>query len=509
MKKNKDYNIEDEITIVQTLIDKTEIVEDPSILEHENIFDDIIEGNDIPEISRDSFPGLVILRMDSMKMHLFLELKAPINSENRITMKDIRDKIEDISLYAENCVDWIKVKDIYDRVIYEGEIVPETLIAEGKRVKFEIPEHIIIKDTLITNMHPEILESKNVNYHHINPFIFVSKGEFIGDIVPLLPGTNGYNLVGKEIPYPRKMINQYTPGINTFEKTGKLYSTIDGTFKIVANKINICKCLNVSTDIDYHTGDIDFKGDIIIDKSVKKGFNINCQGDIFVKEAIEPCGINCKCNLTVKQGILGDNENEIKVGKKLYAKHTENLTLFCGDDIHIERSTLNSNLSTLGQVLLGKRGTIVGGKINAQNGVISYNIGNKIETTTEISVGLDYEIEEKLKLNQENSQKIVQHMNYLQEKFKTDISREEKDKLKYLFLSLKNRLNSLNNYSRSLLSRLDKNENATILINGTAYPGVSIKICHRIYYVKTNISQVEFYLNKVKGEIEYRKNCNC
>lgn len=501
MKSNKDYIKEDKYNKIDELLKKSDI---KTFIDDEKIeSDDIIDGDDIPHITESTFPGSLNFKMDPMKMSLTMELKAPVNSDNNISIADIKEQIREFGSFCTSQVDWELIRDVYKRIMYEGELIPSVKIATGISVIAYVPEHILLKESLNVDFTPEINDEGKVNFHKIRSFLIVKRGEFLGDIIPELPGSPGRNLLNKEIPIPTNVVNNLVPGEHTFINSGKLYSSIDGTFKLVQNKIVIDPCLTIDTDIDYHTGDIKFVGDVHISKSVREGFQIDSGGDIIINETLEPTNVLCGNDLTVNQGILGSKNYSIICNGSVSTLHVENATIRAKGNVNIENSVVKSTIYSKDRLILGHKSSIIGGVYHIQNGVVVGNIGNSMGVESHIVIGIDFEIEDKLKKVQETSVEVVSEMSHLQEAIRTTNNREERDKIKFLFLSLKNRINSLNNYSRSLLSRLDKNDRSVIIIYGKVFPGTYIEICHISYIVEKELTHVKFFLNKEKGEVDW------
>lgn len=501
MKSNKEYVEEDQYKKIQRILDDAEIVklmeEDESIS-----VDPIITGEEIPDIIDDTFPGFLNLRIDPIKMNMYLDLKAPVNSINKITMSDIEVEVDKIGSSCKSFVDWEKIRDIYSRVMFEGEFIPETKIASGKPCSFHVPEYIRIQDSLISNKKPYDIDGGKVNFHHINAFTIVKQGQYIGDIIPELPGVDGINLMGEKIPCIKKTVNNLKIGSNISSSNGRLYADIDGAFKVVDNRIMIDKVLYIKEDVDYSTGDINFTGDVFVNNSIREGFIVECERDLFVTDSIEPTYINCGNDITVKHGIYGSNKYVVEAGGNINALHAENARLNCKGCITIQKGVINCEFNTLDTLVIEKTASIVGGRYHIQNGIIAGNIGNPKGKETYIYLGTDYIIEKKLEKIQNISIQLVEEMNRLQTIIKNTDSREKRDVQKFLFLKMKSKLSSLNNYSRALLSRLDKNENSSITVLGTIYPGTYIEICHMSLIIHKEYSHVRISLDKTMGEIK-------
>ncbi|QEN03883.1 DUF342 domain-containing protein [Thiospirochaeta perfilievii] len=502
MDKDKYHHIKDKtISRVNSILEDKYI--NDLINETTDMLDEITSGDDIPEQEQKVFPGAINIVMEPMKMTATLEILKPINSSNEITIGKVKELINELGDFFESRVDWALIHDIYSRVIDDDEIVPPEIIARGIKVEAYIPEHIILEEKLLSTYMPLITSHGRADYHKINSLVFVKKGEFIGKIIPSTPGVVGKKLDGSDIPFPKMIINNYVADQNIYIEDNKLFSKIDGTFKIVDNRLMVAPCLLIQSDIDYHTGDIVFTGDVEIGGSIRSGFSVTSGGDLLIKGAVEPTNISCNSNLVVNEGIFGSKTSLIDVKGNLNTKHIENVRLKSIGNLFVRNSIMTSHILTNGKITMDKNGTILGSIVYSLNGITCHNVGNELGVHTEIYLGIDYIVMEKLKEIQEVSTIITNEMEELQQEINIMETREERDKGKYLFLSLKNRLNSLNNHSRSLLKSLDKNDRSSLTVTGTIYPGSRINICHISIDIKEPLKNVTLFLNKDHGRIDW------
>lgn len=502
MRSNKDYVEEEYFTRIKGLLKESKL--------KKLIGDDLDQADDIIEEFDDgfddidkTFPGFIKFRMDVMNMNLFMHMKAPVNSDNEITLEDIKSNVEEFGPFCEGQVDWNKIRDIYTRVMHKGELISEVIVAKGKPAEFKIPEHIILNDGFSLDYTPHVLDTEKVDYHNIKSFIPIAKGEELGRIIIEYPGSDGVNLLGKVIPAPKKNINNLSIGINVKKHKDKIYSTIDGAFKIFRDEILVDPVLSIPSDIDYSTGDVEFKGDVVVNGSIREGFSVKCDRDLFVSNSLEPANVFCKSTLVVKHGIIGSPEYTVECDGDIIALHIEHAKIDCRGSIKVSNSIVNAEINSLNKIITKETCSIVGGRYCIQNGINTGNIGNRSGVETQIYLGIDYSIERKLITIQNAISELIVEINMIQEKILSAKLREDRDKLKYLFLSLRNRQNSLNNYCRSMLSKLDKNDKSTLVVHGTIYPGTYIEICHVSYIIERELSGVIFSLNKSIGEIEF------
>lgn len=448
------------------------------------------------------FPGSIIITVDPMEMTAMLELKDSINCDCGITMIEVENKIKEMGTFFYNRVKWETVIRLYNSVFSMHNDEPATLIAEGLAVTPYIPEHIQIKESLKTTFNPRELNNGKVDYHTINAFLFVKKGEHLGDIIPEQIGTNGRTLTGNIMKFPtiEKKKQQIGPNIKVIGD--KIYSEIDGTFKENDEILKVESCLRIHSDIDYHTGNIDYKGDIEINGTVREGFDVSSQGDIFVNGCIEPSNITAANNIFVKEGLLGSEETTITCEGSLYSNHIENAYIKTKGAVNVRNCMVHSIILTQDYIHMPKKGAIVGCFLCAQNRAVLGNIGNENNLMNEIYLGKDHEAELKLRKVRNTINEFQAKMSELQKMIWAAKSRQERDQIKDLYLSLKEKVDGLGNVSRVLLEEVDKNDGAILEVYGTVYPGTRIDICNIKLNIQKKMHNIRFSLNKKRGEIE-------
>ena len=98
----------------------------------------------------------------------------------------------------------------------------------------------------------------------------VVKGQVIAEMIPLEAIEN---------PIPRFVLEQekFPQGPNTYIDPAYphyLLSDVNGYVFYYNGKISVKKVLNVRSNVDFHTGNIAFVGDVMVHKDVKAGFQL-------------------------------------------------------------------------------------------------------------------------------------------------------------------------------------------------------------------------------------------
>jgi len=175
---------------------------------------------------------------------------------------------------------------------------------------------------------PEELEDGRVDFKEINSFLCVEEGQLLVEKIPATAGIAGIDVYGKPIPAK--------PGKDKLMPVGKnvivvddwrLYAAINGHLHIFLDKrINVIPIIVIDGDVDYNTGNIDFKGSVIVRGIVQPGFCVKAGGNV------EVCGNICggtveATSIIVHKGIQGMNRGVIKARERLVSNFIENASL--------------------------------------------------------------------------------------------------------------------------------------------------------------------------------------
>jgi uncharacterized protein (DUF342 family) len=255
-------------------------------------------------------------------------------------------------------------------------------------------------------------------------FPSVAKDEVVVECGPPVPGTPGTTLKGQEIDVRLPVHAELTAGDNVrLEKDGeiqKLVSEIDGGAnltqsestsdegKTIQYSVSVLEIAQVSGDVDYNTGNIDFKGNVEIKGRVITGFKVAATGDVVVGEGVEDgAEISAGGTLTVKQGIVGSS-TKIEAGGGVNAKFVQDATIVAGGDVKADVYIRTANIRTEGGVAVAGKGTaggIIGGETWAMGSIVAKNIGAEANATTLVSVGILPELFEEYKAKQVEAEK--------------------------------------------------------------------------------------------------------
>ncbi|HOO57081.1 MAG TPA: FapA family protein [bacterium] len=283
-------------------------------------------------------------------------------------------------------------KEVINKLIDEEIFNEKIVIVEGeKAVDGENGEIKFFFDHRESGAKPTVNEEGEVDFKELNLFQKIRAGEPLALRTPATPGVPGKTIFGTQI-IPRQGKDVPSPmGLNTKpspDDPNLIIAALDGQPKLKDNKINIIPVLEIPGDVDYSTGNLNFTGSIHVRGNVISGFTIKAMGDIEIGGCVEMCTIECGGNLSVKQGIVGQDKALVMCRGNITCKFIDKATVYADGDILVDESLMYSKVSSSGNVVLaGKKGFIMGGITRASKTIRCNQTGTSTQTATILEVG--------------------------------------------------------------------------------------------------------------------------
>ncbi len=367
------------------------------------------------------------------------------------------------------------------------------------------------KVELPNDVKPRVLDDGTVDFKEMNSFVFVKKGQVLAERIPPTEGEEGRTVTGKIIkPKSGKKAN-FGIGKNVIlsEDGSKLISSVDGSISMEGHKINIIEVLELMSDVGVKTGNITFKGKVIVHGNVLTGYSIHCDGDLEIKGVVEAAQIRADGDITISNGIQGHDEANITCGGSLVSKFINNCNVKVDGNIEAD-SIMHSNIICDGIVKVhGKKGMIVGGSVQAKEEVHVHTLGSSMGTNTRVIIGMDSDMLEKsekfsgeIKEIKQKIKKVDQILNLLTRKLEINpndkssselLNKTQKSKREYM-----EQLSKKSNDFREIRESLDEQQGTKIYANAI-YPGVRISIGQSHYNVKNAVLNAK--VGRYNGEI--------
>lgn len=353
-----------------------------------------------------------------------------IIDEDRLRVR-IQIKDKDINIDP----DIVNVKNIF---IYLNEIgvsfglISEQTLLTWLQIKGSVKQLIVARGTP-----SEKAVDGTVKYHFNTDFIqagqvkpdgsidfrergdipFVEENILLAEKTSAKFGKPGVDISGAQIPVPDPVDPVFVAGDNTFESEGglKIYAKTGGQPHLDAmGAVSVAPVLNIDSDVDYETGNISFKGNIIVNGTIQEGFKV--EGTNLTAEQIVGAMINIKGDLNVSAGII---DSDIKAQGNIQTKYINNSRIETFGDLIVTTEVLDSDIDLTGK-FAGSKARIIGSTIIAKGGIEVGQIGTIGSKSVKLRVGVDdyviklvQKIDKKLIENKEASTEIKKHINNL------------------------------------------------------------------------------------------------
>ncbi len=396
-------------------------------------------------------------------------------------------------------VNYDAVQNAINKCNTEGVKIDDVVVAQGREPVPSIREHLLLVERF---REPKVAiepESIRIDHKDRSPFLLVKQGELLAKRIPSQEGAPGWDIFGGELSAPHGQVPKIVPAENVTETAQGFVAAIDGRFLFEGRAFSVTAVLDVPGDVDYSTGNIDFDGDVLVGGEVREGFSLKASGSVFCAKTVSAGTVECGKNLIVRLGIIGRQDGNVKVKGEIRCKYIEHCSVEAGGSIQSFVGAMNSIINTNATFETGTRGIIVGGSIHAQDGVVATQVGTEMGPATEIYCGLDYSVLERVEWIRDRNVELANKLLQVQQ---TRRSRgDPTGTLMTLETKLRQAIRRLNDASMTLVSHLDQNEEAKVVIRGTIFPNTYIEICHASFVVGRVMHKVTFRLDRERGKV--------
>lgn len=465
-----------------------------SDMAHEQARERFLKGEEYDFLPID---GSVEFSISEDKMEVSANLYPPGEGREPIQMDSVREELQETGVQFG--IDWAVLQEALFQCNTERRELREVPVAHGRAPEHRIPAHFQVEEISGGEAKSEEEHPDRVDYRTRSPFALVKRGDVIARLVPEQPGAEGTNVLGETLPASTQEISSLKPGKNTEVHDDRVTAAIDGRLDKDENLFWVSEVLEISGNVDYSTGHIEFAGDVLIHGEIKDGFKVHAGGDVYCATTLDASEVVAGGDLTVRKGVIGRRQGSVQVGGNITAKFIENCYVEAGGTITVEAGVLHSAVYAGERVEAGARSMIVGGEIHCQDGLVVTQVGTETGAATQIYCGTDHRIEQKLEWIRDKSVALAGKQTAAKKAMER--SPEKQQELQLLLEKLQAAIRRLNDAAQQLVFRLDKNDGAAVRVRGAIMPGTYLEICHVSHVVNKKKSSVEFHLDKESGKL--------
>lgn len=447
------------------------------------------------------------VQTNNSAMEAYLQVPIPENEEE-YTIGYLQ------SLLEQNGICYGIIESALKRIIDEQIYNQPVMVASGNPAIDGVDGYYEYKFNHNKESKPQMKADGSVDYWSVNSICTVVAGDVIAVYHPPVQGADGTNVRGVTVLAKRGKDQVMLKGKGFLRSEDGLTYTaeFDGKIEMQGDRIMIMSVHEIGGDADISTGNIDFRGDVVIHGNVENGIVINATGSITVDGTVEACTLKAGKDIILRRGMLGGNKASVKTKGNIFAKFFENTTIEAGGNIQAD-VLMNCEVDCKGKITLtGRRASIIGGEVHALSGIEVMNLGNDAETKTYIYVGAEPDMNTRMAML---AKKIVE--------MKDELAKVEKGIEQFKLLESEKQVSYANDPRRMALLRirirdkatlaeseaeyhsleelLERSVGASVKVLDKVHPGVRINIGIERLKIQNEATNVEFYLleNKIRN----------
>lgn len=463
---------------------------------------------------------VVKLNVSSDALIAHIQIKYQMNSDN--ILEEIIDVEKFPTVYelneflVENNIVF-GVEEYVLEDIVRNRLLDSVIVANGRKPIAGIDAKIEYNYDFSKNIKLIQDDDGNIDFKNLNWFSQVKKNDVIAVKTPATKGIDGMSVRGDTIKAKegKDITFRFGKNVSMSYDFMKLYSLIDGIVEMTNGKVYVNEVLFINGDVDISIGNIDFIGDLFVVGDVKAGYNINVGGSMQVNGVLEASDITVEKDLIVRGGIQGSDTTRILTKGSIICKFIENANVVSQKDISTE-FIIHSNVNAGENIFLnGRRNMIVGGDIVSKGSILANTVGSSMGTKTSVSIGVDSERMDLLKVKRNRSDELNIRLKKLVpiiEKGKHMLQIGSMDKLrKEVFAKSLNEYNDIANELKCLsediehiLLEMTVCKESYLLVKKNIYPGVKVSIFGNTRYIKDYLNDCKIYLKGNEVAIEQR-----
>jgi len=332
--------------------------------------------------------SMASVEVDDAEMHVYITIQPPGEGGADLTVDGFNSLLTQNRVYHGAKTDYIA--QLADRPMYRERLE----IAEGIRAANGKDAYIQYNfETDQTKIRLKEGTNGKVNFKELNIIQNVVQNQVLAVKMPPENGIDGKTVTGKILPAKAGNDIPLPIGINVHvgDDGDSVVSNINGQVMIVSGKINVEPVLTIEGDVNLKTGNIIFLGTVVITGNVEDGFSIKAAGNIEVKGTVSKAELDAEGDIIIYQGVNGKGGGKIRAGKSLLSRFIENANVEAGSMVIAQDGIINSNIDAIKSIVcMGKRASIMGGRLRAGEEINAKVLGNSTSGTETIcEVGFD------------------------------------------------------------------------------------------------------------------------
>ncbi len=232
----------------------------------------------------------------------------------------------------------------------------------------------------------KIREDGSMDFRDRGEVPFVHQGDLLVTYTAPTFGSDGIDVFGEPIEPDPVNDPVFIDGVGTrLSPDGQtLLAALDGQPALSpAGEVSVSPELVIDGDVDFETGHIEFKGNVVVKGCVKPGFSVQCIQ--LTAQEIQGATITIQGDLCVTAGIT---EAQVIAQGNVFCKFVNRAKILAFGNLMVGREIMDAHVEISGHCL-NTEGLIVSSDIAARRGIGAKRIGTDTASASRLKVGGD------------------------------------------------------------------------------------------------------------------------
>lgn len=259
------------------------------------------------------------IRVSSDKMNVYARIDRTPGSRYRIfdhgpahelTVKAELEELIKPEITTQEVIQLLQAKGIVHGIMPEmvqlaiaSEQNSEYLVAQGVPPVPGIDAEI----RLVFAEKPQKNKPEEAPLIHLHDVISVEPGELLAEVIPPQPGKSGVDVYGNPVlpPAPKNIILAAGNGAEVNKEGTRAKALIAGRPVLSGHTVTVYPSYTLNGDVDAKTGQVLFKGDVIIQGNVLDGMKVEASGKVVVNGYVANATIIGGGDVVIHQNLVG------------------------------------------------------------------------------------------------------------------------------------------------------------------------------------------------------------
>lgn len=240
-----------------------------------------------------------------------------------------------------------------------------------------------------------------------NAVVVASERELIAEKILMTKGIPGCTIFGAELEATDgcdKQIN-IGKGVTVEESDDRIQyrAAFDGNVSFKQGTLSVADVFTVRGDVDYETGNLVVKTDILVSGSIRPGFSVKSSMNVQIQGMVEDgAQVVAGGNVSIMGGVVGSAAKIMSSGN-VFVQFLQDAQVVAHGDVVIGSYAYNGLIRASGSIAVQRKGSglsgkVVGGKLIASVNITVFVVGSDTCRSTILSLQAPIELSTRLRV---------------------------------------------------------------------------------------------------------------